>query len=189
MTLLTHHHFSPGLGPIWKMWIGKQEPDTVSVSKRTSKSIFSMRKKVSFDQKMPSIWFSEPDTEQKIRSEPGSAQPASRYVLTLHLHCTAGSWWSCGPSSSSRARLSGRATCPTTSSRTSSAESRTTRSSQTPGMIDGFISRMYLIWNRIRARFHQIWPDLQLDSSPSDWLKRQRFTKRLVRGCENFLPA
>ena len=29
------------------------------------------------------IWFSEPDTEPKIAAEPGSAEPVSRYVLTL----------------------------------------------------------------------------------------------------------
>ena len=31
------------------------------------------------------IWFSEPDTEPKIAAKPGSAEPVSRYVLTLRI--------------------------------------------------------------------------------------------------------
>ena len=34
------------------------------------------------------VWFSEPDTEPKIAAEPGSAEPVSRYVLSL-LKCHA----------------------------------------------------------------------------------------------------
>ena len=34
---------------------------------------------------MPKIWFSEPDTEAKIGSEPGLTEPVSRYVLTLDI--------------------------------------------------------------------------------------------------------
>ena len=45
--------FSSGNAPIQKCWIGEPEPDTGSVSKRTTKSIFTIAEKYRFKRRYP----------------------------------------------------------------------------------------------------------------------------------------